>query len=493
MANFPSSLSFLFVSCIATAISIKVQVHKLVMEGDAWKTEPFDETYTLTLENKNDADELRKKVEKLLKEHNEKKNPGPLYLAFDPARNGGIPEKDVTYMKPLQWGNPPKVFVPMATEVKFKIEGDQNERSVYLTANETWSSIVFSDIAKELRIKESDIIEMHIDGKNGKPVKLGRDVINTKGLKLWVKVEGHRTSLTPVADDGLDDLSPPFFTQPFIGDINVCRNTDIPYEGTEKAPIKRKLEVNDYFENRPKYTPAYVKAAKWADPDYETKKEEYKKIKFNVIDTSTGKSVDRRSYYLSYYGIKMESEVIGDVSLPLFPMFPKVKLGLGGRGKLGRYFVNHTGDAILSHKKDGKLRFVAIQRSSNHKWGMPGGFVDPKPKNEKREIPRAAAKRELKEEALLGIKPKTKDEDIMEIFKKLQETDGHYKELAVLLNDIEESKEICERKIYQGIVPDGRNVDNAHIETTVYNWHILDDKLAARIKPVYSCRRLLAR
>ncbi|KAI1703276.1 NUDIX domain-containing protein [Ditylenchus destructor] len=322
-------------------------------------------------------------------------------------------------------------------------------------------------------------------------------VAESTGCVAWVNqlaknalaaMKGHRPSLTPVADDGLDDLSPPFFTEPFIGDINVCRNTDIPYEGTEEAPIERKIDerlsVKDYLKNRPKYTAARVKTAKWADPDHETKKEEYKKIKFNVIDKSTGKSVDRRSYYLSYYGIKMESEVIGDVSLPLFPMFPKTKLGMGGRGKLGRYFVNHTGDAILSHKKDGKLRFVAIQRSSNHKWGMPGGFVDPRPTNESREIPRAAAKRELKEEALLGITPGKKDDDIMEKFEKLQETHEQYKELAVLLKDIEESEEICERKIYQGIVPDGRIADNAHIETTVYNWHILDDTLAARIKPV---------
>ncbi|KAI1693241.1 hypothetical protein DdX_20770 [Ditylenchus destructor] len=193
MANFPLSLSFLFVSCIAAAISIKVQVHKLVRENNAWKSEPFDETYTLTLENKNDAAELERKVDILLKAHNEKKDPNVLdmFLAFDPSYRG-IPQKYVRYRPAhtelLLWGNPPKVFVKMATEVKFTIDDDPTERSVYITANETWATIVFLHIAKELRIKESDIIEMRINDKNGKSVKSGYDDINTKGLKLWVKI-----------------------------------------------------------------------------------------------------------------------------------------------------------------------------------------------------------------------------------------------------------------------------------------------------------------
>ncbi|KAI1712915.1 NUDIX domain-containing protein [Ditylenchus destructor] len=318
--------------------------------------------------------------------------------------------------------------------------------------------------------------------------------INQLATNAVDALKGRTPSLTPPAKDGLDDTNLPFYTQPIIGDINVCAST-----GTEEfvPPIKRekheKMSPESYLTNRPIFTFPHVKKAPWADPDHEANKAEYKKIKFNVIDTSTGKSVDRRSYYASYYKIEMQWEVIGvgndQIRLPLFPMYPTVRLGLGGRGKLGRYYVNHTGDAILSHKKEGeKLKFVAIQRSSNDKWGMPGGFVDPRPTTEKRETPKAAAKRELKEEALLGIKPKTRDEDIMETFKKKQEMEGpegdHYRELAKLLKDIDDSEEICERKIYQGIVVDGRFVENAHIETTVYNWHILDDKLAARIKPV---------
>ncbi|KAI1699082.1 ubiquitin family domain-containing protein [Ditylenchus destructor] len=108
-----------------------------------------------------------------------------MFLAFEPS-HGGIPEKDVSPDTDLlQWGNPPKVFVPMATEVKFTIDGDPTERSVYVTANETWASIVFLHIVEELRIEKGDITEMRINDKNGgKMVNITVKVLSGKPLQF---------------------------------------------------------------------------------------------------------------------------------------------------------------------------------------------------------------------------------------------------------------------------------------------------------------------
>lgn len=120
-----------------------------------------------------------------------------------------------------------------------------------------------------------------------------------------------------------------------------------------------------------------------------------------------------------------------------YPLNPKGRTGLRGRGLLGNWGPNNAADPIVTYvDKDGYLRLAGIKRGDAEKRGvpderaLPGGMVDAG------ERVTQALGRELTEETSAKL-------DFAEA-------------------DV----------VYQGYVDDPRNTDNAWMETDAYHLHI---------------------
>ena len=52
------------------------------------------------------------------------------------------------------------------------------------------------------------------------------------------------------------------------------------------------------------------------------------------------------------------------------------RTGLRGRGILGRWGPNHAVDPLVSRfTEEGKLQYIAIERSDTAQWALPGGYL----------------------------------------------------------------------------------------------------------------------
>ncbi|XP_060069436.1 ADP-ribose pyrophosphatase, mitochondrial-like isoform X2 [Ylistrum balloti] len=183
-----------------------------------------------------------------------------------------------------------------------------------------------------------------------------------------------------------------------------------------------------------------LKGPVWADPDLLTTTAE---MKWNALD---GK-VSRASHMGSYN--------LGNDNLPRNPIG---RTGVKGRGCLGRWGPNHAADPIVTrwlrdvdNKKvkgeDGKdiLQFVAVQRSDNKQWAIPGGMVDPG------EVITQTLKREFGEEAMNSLEMSEKEKENLE---------------KAISNIFQHGDEV-----YRGYVDDPRNTDNSWMETVAINFH----------------------
>lgn len=175
---------------------------------------------------------------------------------------------------------------------------------------------------------------------------------------------------------------------------------------------RKALWVFEYPEYRPNYYVAHEvieqdrtrKTGGWADPE--------------DINMLSGQELS--SYYKSSF------DNYGR------PQNPFTRTGIAGRGLLGKWGVNFTGDAVVSriNTKTNLLEVLLVYRQTTKEWALPGGFVD-NGEDEKKTI-----ERELREAT--GI-------------------------------DVEMNKAEI---IYEGYVDDQRNTDNAWIETTAMHLHI---------------------
>uniref|UniRef100_A0A7E4VEJ4 Nudix hydrolase domain-containing protein n=1 Tax=Panagrellus redivivus TaxID=6233 RepID=A0A7E4VEJ4_PANRE len=207
-----------------------------------------------------------------------------------------------------------------------------------------------------------------------------------------------------------------------VGKIHVkCRDTKNPYlksniHRTEVPADKIPWSVpwSDY--EPVDYTDKNIVGKPWADPELQDGK-----FRFNELDGQ----VNRKSYICKYSLDKDGA-----------PLNPIGRTGLRGRGILGRWGPNHAADPIVSRIVDGKLQFVAIQRSDTGEWAIPGGMVDAG------ETVSATLKREFTEEALNNVS-------------------------AEALEDLWKNG----TTLYEGYVDDPRNTDNAWMETSVVNFH----------------------
>ncbi|XP_017135395.1 ADP-ribose pyrophosphatase, mitochondrial isoform X2 [Drosophila miranda] len=228
----------------------------------------------------------------------------------------------------------------------------------------------------------------------------------------------------------------------------MCRNSMYPRSGVLRFPVadEQVFWSEPYAEYcPPSYTAPHIGGQVWADAPLPS---ETIQPKWNQNDVQ----VNRESFHGAY-------EVRDGL-----PRNPIGRTGLSGRGSLGRWGPNHAADPIVTRwKRDangqivanaatGKniLQMVAIQRSDNKLWAIPGGMVDPG------ENVTVTLKREFTEEALNF----TDKANMVEKFFK----EGLH--------------------IYSGYVDDFRNTDNAWMETTALNFHDEDGSQVGQLELV---------
>ena len=105
----------------------------------------------------------------------------------------------------------------------------------------------------------------------------------------------------------------------------------------------------------PRHTTSHASQELWADPEDLDK----------IPDT------DPLAERLSYEGaIRFDSQG--------FPVNPRGRTGMRGRGLLGKWGPNHAADPIVTrfHPLSGQLQMVAVQRHDTGRWAIPGGMVD---------------------------------------------------------------------------------------------------------------------
>ncbi|XP_013398789.1 transient receptor potential cation channel subfamily M member 2 [Lingula anatina] len=195
-------------------------------------------------------------------------------------------------------------------------------------------------------------------------------------------------------------------------------------------------------------SPVVLEGPDWADPDILNSKPE-KKLSFNEYDKTY--KVNRKSFEGQY---KIDKNGL--------PLNPKGRTGLMGRGLLGRWGPNFSGDPVVTRWKRGEngqivvedgrkvLEFVAIQhKDGNREWGIPGGIIQPG------QNVLDCLRMEFAEEAMgedAADSSQRKNEKLEQLIQKGQ-------------------------KVYEGYADDPRNTDNAWLETTAYNYHDEEGKI----------------
>ncbi|KAL3858491.1 hypothetical protein ACJMK2_013079 [Sinanodonta woodiana] len=180
----------------------------------------------------------------------------------------------------------------------------------------------------------------------------------------------------------------------------------------------------------------------WSDPDPVKSPEEFQQLKFNDVDGNLN-----RCSHVHVYEVKDG-----------FPVNPRGRTGVKGRGSLGRWGPNHAADPIVTRwerdengkvitDENGKgiLQFVCVKRRDNGEWAIPGGMVNAG------EVVTVTLRREFGEEALNTIE--MSPEERKATLASIEECFKHGKE------------------VYRGYVDDPRNTDNAWMETVAYNFH----------------------
>ncbi|KAH8260598.1 hypothetical protein KR038_008250 [Drosophila bunnanda] len=226
----------------------------------------------------------------------------------------------------------------------------------------------------------------------------------------------------------------------------MCRNNMYPRSGVLRFPVSDdhvfwSVPYTNYCP--PVYTAPHIGGQVWADPVLS----ETFHPKWNQLDGQ----VNRESFHGAY-------EVKDGL-----PLNPIGRTGLSGRGLLGRWGPNHAADpivtrwkrnaegAIVTNSTSGKniIQMVAIQRSDNKLWAIPGGMVDPG------ENVSVTLKREFTEEA-------------MNFTDKANMVEKFFREGGV--------------HVYSGYVDDFRNTDNAWMETTAINFHDEDGQQVGQLE-----------
>jgi ADP-ribose pyrophosphatase len=172
-------------------------------------------------------------------------------------------------------------------------------------------------------------------------------------------------------------------------------------------------DLKDWDKKFPTYNPSDYEIEEfssktppvWADP------EDYKEVDFTKRYSHEG-------------DIKFDKE--GK------PLNPKGRMGILGRGKLGKWGPNHAVDPMITKfGENNELQILLIQRKDNGQWALPGGMIDDGENSFK------TLSRELSEET--GVSIDLKDsvfiyngyvEDIRETDNAWMETEARHKHLT---------------------------------------------------------------
>jgi ADP-ribose pyrophosphatase len=149
--------------------------------------------------------------------------------------------------------------------------------------------------------------------------------------------------------------------------------------------------------------------------------------------------------------IAKRTSFLGPIKFDLISNLPvqNEKTGIVGRGLLGKYGPNHAADPLVTYTdaETGEKYMVVITRETGE-CAIPGGMVDDG------EIVSQTILREFREET-----QNKKDLD---------------PELKIKIESMIEELFKGGKVVYQGIVDDPRNTDNAWIETTCVHFEIKD-------------------
>lgn len=158
----------------------------------------------------------------------------------------------------------------------------------------------------------------------------------------------------------------------------------------------------------------------------------------NAIEKKTGKPINRASHEGIY---KFDSRG--------YPLNPRGRTGIAGRGLLGRWGPNHAADPIVMRRNPNdkkKIQFVGVLRIDTNEWAIPGGMVEPG------DSVSVTLIKEFAEEAASGIEDTKTTENKSIVEEKVNE-------MKTIFRCLEK------RDIYKGVVDDPRNTDNAWMET----------------------------
>jgi ADP-ribose pyrophosphatase len=134
----------------------------------------------------------------------------------------------------------------------------------------------------------------------------------------------------------------------------------------------------------------------------------------------------------------------------LCPLNPFGRTGLRGRGKLYRWGPNHAADCILTRAGEGGEReLLVIRRGDTGEWALPGGMID------EGETPEECIRREFGEE-VMGVDDGSEG-------RKGTPTPSQ----EAVLSSLFAPSNV--RVSYRGYVDDGRNTDNAWMETAAFS------------------------
>lgn len=127
-----------------------------------------------------------------------------------------------------------------------------------------------------------------------------------------------------------------------------------------------------------------------------------------------------------------------------YPLNPRGRTGLLGRGLLGAWGPNHAADPIVTRREPltGTIQVLAIKRNDTGEWALPGGMVKPG------ESVSATVKKSFNEVG--NFKDPAKQEKFDELVKVL------------FAKGVD---------VFAGYVDDPRNTDNAWMESKVMHFH----------------------
>jgi ADP-ribose pyrophosphatase YjhB (NUDIX family) len=139
-----------------------------------------------------------------------------------------------------------------------------------------------------------------------------------------------------------------------------------------------------------------------------------------------------------------------------------LRTGIAGKGQLGRWGPNFAADPVITRKQPGgSLEIALIQRGDCGMLALPGGMLEPGDSVVKTIL------KEFAEEALADVDP---DQCVDYYTAEFQRLNSNANPLQICAFPLLMKECITEEKqppsLYEGVVDDPRNTDNAWMETT---------------------------